>query len=132
MPRVVADALVGREVGRGVSSSTARGVAMIWLRSLAAELFPQWHERRLLQKLRARNEAGLAALKDLIRTVEEGRTANVDNRTPGTRTNDPDRPVESKVSNLAPPRDCHEWPSDHAKSHPKARSDQTDKPVTGA
>jgi hypothetical protein len=104
---------------------------MKWLRSMAAELFPRWHERRLLQQLRARNEAGLAALKDLIRTVEEGRTANVDNRTPATRTNDPDRPVESKVSNLASPRDF-EWPSDHAKSHPKARSDQTDKPVTGA
>jgi hypothetical protein len=104
---------------------------MKWLRSLAAELFARWHERRMLQQLRARNEAGLAALKDLIKTVEEGRTANVDNRKLGTRTNDPDR-AESKASNLTPPRDCHEWPSDHAKSHPKARSDQTDKPVTGA
>jgi hypothetical protein len=104
---------------------------MEWLRSLAAELFPRWHERRLLQQLRARNEAGLAALKDLIKTVEEGRTANVDKRTPGTRTNDPDRAVESQASNLTP-RDCHEWPSDHATSHSKARSDQADKPVTGA
>jgi hypothetical protein len=104
---------------------------MKWLRSLAAELFPRWHERRLLQQLRARNEAGLAALKDLIKTVEEGRTANIDKRTPGTRTNDPDR-AESTDSNLTPPRDCHEWPSNHANSHPKARSDQTGKPVTGA
>jgi hypothetical protein len=77
---------------------------MKWLRSLAAELFPRWHERRLPEQLRARNEAGLAAFKDLIKTLEEGRTANVDNRMPGTRANDPDRAVESKASNLTPPR----------------------------
>jgi hypothetical protein len=102
---------------------------MKWLRSLAAELFPRWHERQLLEQLRARNEAGLAALKDLIKAVEEGRTANVDNRTLGTRRPDPDRTTPASPS---PPRDCHEWPSDNAKSHPKARSNQNDKPVTGA
>ena len=102
---------------------------MEWLRSLAAELFPRWHERRLLQQLRARNEAGLAALKDLIKTVEEGRAANVDNRTPGTRKPDPDRTTPVSPS---PPRDCHEWPSQHAKANPKAQAGPTNKPVTGA
>jgi hypothetical protein len=43
---------------------------MRWLRSLSAKLFPAWHERRLLRQLRARNAVGLAALKDLIKTVE--------------------------------------------------------------
>jgi hypothetical protein len=103
---------------------------MKWLRSLAAELFPRWHERRLLQQLRARNEAGLAALKDLINTLEGGRTANVDNRTPATRKPDPDRTTPSSPPGPPPPRDCHEWPSQHAKANPKALARPTNK--TGA
>jgi hypothetical protein len=98
---------------------------MRWLRSLAAELFPAWHERRLLRQLRARNEAGLAALKDLIKTVEMKELASkVDDRTPGTRKNDPDRVTHSGPT---PPRDCHEWPSQHAKENPKAQT----RPPTG-
>jgi hypothetical protein len=103
---------------------------MRWLRSLAAELFPAWHERRLLRQLRARNEAGLAALQDLIKTVEmKKRASKVDDRTPGTRKSDPDRITHSGPT---PHRDCHEWPSQHAKANRKAQTRPANKPVTGA
>jgi hypothetical protein len=103
---------------------------MRWLRSLSAKLFPAWHERRLLRQLRARNAVGLAALKDLIKTVEmKERASKVDDRTPGTRKPDPDRAPPSSSS---PPRDCHEWPSQHAKGNPNAQTRPTNKPVRGA
>lgn len=95
---------------------------MKWLRSLTAELFPTWHERRLLRQLTSRNEAGLAALKDLIRTVEmNNRAANVPAKKPeaaGTRSAkaDPDRkntaggPKAPKTGG-APVRDVREEPA---------------------
>ena len=43
---------------------------MRWVRSLAAEIFANWHQRRLLRQLRALNTARLDALQDLIRTTE--------------------------------------------------------------
>jgi hypothetical protein len=48
---------------------------MKWFRSLAAELFPSWHERRLLRQLKGGNYASLDSLAKLQRTLE---AANVD------------------------------------------------------
>jgi hypothetical protein len=40
-----------------------------WWRSLFAEVFPSWHERRLLSRLQADNEANLDALQRLRRKI---------------------------------------------------------------
>ena len=45
---------------------------MAWLRSLFAEIFPQWHERRLLREFQAKSEANLDALQRYRRKLAMG------------------------------------------------------------
>jgi len=42
---------------------------MGWLRSLAAEMFPTWHERRLLQQSEADSSASINALEGFRRKL---------------------------------------------------------------
>jgi len=47
----------------------SRGAAMAWWRSLLAEIFPAWHERRLLRKSQADSGARLDALQRFRRAI---------------------------------------------------------------
>ena len=47
-------------------------------RSLAAELFPSWDERRLLRQLKGGNYASLDSLAKLQRTLEAANVAEMD------------------------------------------------------
>jgi hypothetical protein len=42
---------------------------MKWLRSLAAESFRNWHQRRLLNRLRRDNQSSIQALEELRREI---------------------------------------------------------------
>ena len=42
---------------------------MVWWHSLLAEVFPSWHERRLLRRLQADNETSLEALQKFRRKI---------------------------------------------------------------
>jgi hypothetical protein len=84
---------------------------MKWMRTLAVELFPAWHERRLLRELQAESDAGLDALqrfrrkiamedkKQPARDVREAPASNPKGPAPGKV--EPTPPVE------VPPTDEH-------------------------
>jgi hypothetical protein len=56
---------------------------MKWFRSLAAELFPWWHERRLLRRLKGDNYASLESMARLRRSLESAQLAEME-RDPAT------------------------------------------------
>jgi len=62
---------------------------MKWFRSLAAELFPSWHERRLLKQLKGDNHANLEALARPRNTLASPEVTEADpglrDRRPSTR-----------------------------------------------
>ncbi len=75
---------------------------MKWLRSLAAELFPTWHERKVLRQLQADSEAGLDALQKYRR-----RLAMSDDKAPARDTRDTpaENPVTGDEANRPPPKE---------------------------
>ena len=120
---------------------------MKWVRSLAAELFLSWHQRRLLRQLQSDNEASLNALQNFRRNIamnDKAKNARVRKpETPGIRSAkaDPDRkdtaggPNEPKTTG-APVRDVREDPAPNPDGPAKGKVPMTprptDKPVTGA
>ena len=51
---------------------------MQWFRSLAAELFPSWHERRLLKQLKGDNYASMNGLAKLRRAIDAADSVEAD------------------------------------------------------
>jgi hypothetical protein len=101
---------------------------MRWLRSLAAELFPAWHDRRLLRRLRTQNEAGLAALKQLALAMNdkaENVRAPVKPGLPGPNRDANNKgtvePPGAPKTRRVPPRDTHDWPSKNPNGDPKGK-----------
>lgn len=58
---------------------------MGWWRSFLTEVFPSWHERRLLGRLQADNEANLDALQRLRRKIEMQDRGEKQRATPNQR-----------------------------------------------
>jgi hypothetical protein len=122
---------------------------MKWMRSLAAELFLSWHQRRLLRHLQSDNEASLEALQNFRRKMTMTEEAeNVRVRTPeapGIRKDR--RDMQRKDGGQAPtvPKTAGApKPKPDTSKSPVANRDMegqrkagstprpTDKPITGA
>ena len=69
---------------------------MQWFRSLAAELFPSWHERRLLKQLKGDNYASMNGLAKLRRAIDAADDVEADHtstrRLNGKRGSEPHKP----------------------------------------
>ena len=113
------------------------------LRSVLAELFPNWVKRHAIREQRSNSSGSLTALASLqrkIKMADKQKSAIKNPEAPGRRSAkaDPDRKQTtggSKAPNTsgAPTRDTREDPAPNPNGDPKSKVEpRPSKPVTGA